>query len=50
MRDALAEKLLATVLGWSAAEVARLEAAVPAEAAAGSRYDAHQMKMLDSER
>jgi hypothetical protein len=29
---------------------AALEAAVPAEAIAGTRYDAHQMRVLDSER
>jgi len=33
-----------------AEEVARLEAAVPAEKSAGSRYDKHQMAMLDSEK
>jgi aryl-alcohol dehydrogenase-like predicted oxidoreductase len=31
-------------------DLARLERAVPADAVAGSRYDAHQMRMLDSER
>jgi len=31
-------------------DVARLEAAVPAAAVAGTRYDARQMGMLDSER
>jgi len=30
--------------------VARLEAAVPASAVAGTRYDAHQMRILDSEK
>ena len=29
--------------------MARLEAAVPADAVAGTRYDAHGMRMLDSE-
>jgi hypothetical protein len=28
----------------------RLEEAIPQDAASGTRYDAHQMKMLDSER
>jgi hypothetical protein len=32
------------------AELARIEAAVPAAAVAGSRYDEHQMRILDSER
>jgi len=32
------------------AELAGLEEAVPAAAVAGTRYDAHQMKALDSER
>jgi hypothetical protein len=31
-------------------DLARLEATVPANAAAGTRYDARQMQMLDSER
>jgi len=31
-------------------DVARLEAAVPASAVAGTRYDAHQMRILDSEK
>jgi aryl-alcohol dehydrogenase-like predicted oxidoreductase len=34
----------------SAEEVVRLEAAVPAEKIAGSRYDKDQMAMLDSEK
>ena len=34
----------------SAEDIARLEAAVPATEIAGSRYDAHQMAMLDSEK
>ena len=34
----------------SAADVARLEEAVPASAVAGTRYDEHQMRILDSER
>ncbi len=29
---------------------ARIEQAIPASAVAGTRYDEHQMKMLDSER
>jgi hypothetical protein len=31
-------------------EIAAIEAAVPASAVAGTRYDAHQMGVLDSER
>jgi aryl-alcohol dehydrogenase-like predicted oxidoreductase len=31
-------------------DLARIEAAVPPEAVAGTRYDAHQMAVLDSER
>jgi len=31
-------------------DLARIEAAVPAEAVAGARYDEHQMAVLDSER
>jgi hypothetical protein len=34
----------------SPADVARIEQAVPASAVAGSRYDEHQMRMLDSEK
>jgi len=31
-------------------DIARIERAVPAEAVAGTRYDPHQMAVLDSER
>ncbi|NKE44416.1 aldo/keto reductase [Roseomonas frigidaquae] len=48
--ERLAEALGALELRLTPAEVAALEAAVPAEAVAGTRYDAHQMAMLDSER
>ena len=34
----------------SAEDEAKLEAAVPAVAIAGNRYDKHQMAMLDSEK
>ena len=34
----------------SASDLARLEALIPPDAAAGTRYDSHQMRMLDSER
>ena len=44
------EALGALELRLSSEEIARLEAAVPAAEIAGSRYDKHQMAMLDSER
>jgi pyridoxine 4-dehydrogenase len=46
----LREALGALELALSADDVAAIEAAVPAAAVAGERYDAHGMKMLDSER
>jgi aryl-alcohol dehydrogenase-like predicted oxidoreductase len=49
-RDRLAEALGALDLEWTPADVARVEAVVPPDAAAGTRYDAGQMQMLDSER
>ena len=49
-RDRLAEALGAADLVLSPEEVAAIEAAVPAAAVAGSRYDPCQMAMLDSER
>lgn len=49
-REQLAESLGALGVRLSGEDVARLEAAVPAEAVAGTRYDERQMKMLDSER
>jgi aryl-alcohol dehydrogenase-like predicted oxidoreductase len=49
-RTQLAETLAALDVSLTAAEVAQIEAAVPAEAVAGARYDAHQMRMLDSEK
>jgi aryl-alcohol dehydrogenase-like predicted oxidoreductase len=49
-RAQLAESLGALDVSLSPAEVARLEAAVPAAAVAGTRYDEHQMRILDSER
>jgi aryl-alcohol dehydrogenase-like predicted oxidoreductase len=44
------EALGALDIALSAEEVAMLEAAVPAAEVAGSRYDSHQMAMLDSEK
>ena len=49
-RAQLAESLGAAAITLSAEEVAHLEAAVPESAVSGTRYDAHQMRMLDSER
>jgi len=49
-RDQLAESLGALAVELSAAEIAHIEDAVPPSAVAGTRYDAHQMRMLDSER
>ena len=49
-RTQLAEAMPGVELKLSAEDVAQLEAAVPASAVAGTRYDAHQMRMLDSER
>ena len=49
-RDRLAEALHALDLTLSADELAAIEAAVPADAVAGERYDAAQVAMLDSER
>lgn len=49
-RDRLAEALGALEVELDAADLAAIEAAVPADAAAGARYDANQMAMLDSER
>ena len=46
----LEESLAALAVSLSAEELARLEAAVPASAAAGDRYAAPQMRTLDSER
>jgi aryl-alcohol dehydrogenase-like predicted oxidoreductase len=49
-RRQLDESLGALAVQLSPEDVARLEAAVPATAVAGTRYDAHQMRILDSER
>jgi len=49
-RERLSESLGAVGLLLSAEDLAAIEAAVPADAAAGTRYDAGQMAMLDSER
>jgi aryl-alcohol dehydrogenase-like predicted oxidoreductase len=49
-RAQLTESLGALAVHLSPEDVERIEAAVPASAVAGSRYDEHQMRMLDSER
>ncbi len=49
-RERLTESLGAAGLVLSGADLAEIEAVVPADAAAGTRYDAGQMAMLDSER
>jgi len=49
-RAQLAETLAALQVKLSAQEIAGIEAAVPAEAVAGTRYDEGQMRMLDSEK
>jgi aryl-alcohol dehydrogenase-like predicted oxidoreductase len=49
-RDRLAEALGALDITLTAADLAAIEAASPADQVAGTRYDAHQMSILDSER
>jgi len=49
-RDRLSEALGALEVRLSDSDLAAIEAAVPAEAVAGTRYDAFQMSILDSER
>jgi aryl-alcohol dehydrogenase-like predicted oxidoreductase len=49
-RTQLTESLAALQVQLSPSELARIEEAIPASAVAGTRYDEHQMKMLDSER
>ena len=49
-RERLAEALGALDVELTAEDLAQIEAAVPAGAAAGDRYGAEQMAMLDSER
>lgn len=49
-RQQLADSLGALRLKLSDEELRRLEEAVPASEVAGTRYDEHQMKMLDSEK
>jgi aryl-alcohol dehydrogenase-like predicted oxidoreductase len=49
-RTQLAEALGALDIHLTAEDLERIEAAIPASEVAGTRYDAHQMKMLDSEK
>jgi aryl-alcohol dehydrogenase-like predicted oxidoreductase len=49
-RDRLAEALRALELTMTPGELAAIEAAVPSSAVAGDRYDAAQMRALDSEK
>jgi aryl-alcohol dehydrogenase-like predicted oxidoreductase len=49
-RTQLTESLGALQVTLTPAELARIEEAIPASAVAGSRYDEHQMRILDSER
>jgi aryl-alcohol dehydrogenase-like predicted oxidoreductase len=49
-RDQLAEALGALELRLAPDDLTEIARAIPADAAAGDRYDAHQMKILDSER
>ena len=49
-RSQLTETLGALEVKLTPAEIAEIEAAVPVEAVAGTRYDSHQMRMLDSEK
>lgn len=48
-RSQLAESLEAVKIQLSAAELSQIEEAIPADAVAGTRYGAEQMRMLDSE-
>ncbi len=49
-RDRLSEALGALEVVLTSDDLGRIEKAVPPDAAAGTRYDAHQMQMLDSQR
>jgi aryl-alcohol dehydrogenase-like predicted oxidoreductase len=49
-RTQLTESLEALRFQLSEHDIARIEKAIPTAAVAGTRYDEHQMKMLDSER
>jgi aryl-alcohol dehydrogenase-like predicted oxidoreductase len=49
-RAQLAESVAALEVILTPAEVNAIEAAIPPDAVAGTRYDAHQMQILDSEK
>ena len=49
-RAQLAESLGALTVVLTPADITRIEAALPSAAVAGTRYDEHQMRILDSER
>jgi aryl-alcohol dehydrogenase-like predicted oxidoreductase len=49
-RAQLTETLGALTVELGPSDVAEIEKAIPASAIAGTRYDEHQMRMLDSER
>jgi aryl-alcohol dehydrogenase-like predicted oxidoreductase len=50
IRAQLQESLHALETELTREDLARIEEAVPASAVAGTRYDEHQMLILDSER
>lgn len=49
-RKQLAESLRALEVALAPLDIQRIEAAIPPGAVAGTRYDQHQMRVLDSER
>jgi aryl-alcohol dehydrogenase-like predicted oxidoreductase len=49
-RTQLTESLAALEVRLTTDELSEIESAIPAEAVAGTRYDEHQMKVLDSEK
>jgi aryl-alcohol dehydrogenase-like predicted oxidoreductase len=49
-RSQLEESLGALTIHLTSDEMQEIERAIPAESVAGTRYDEHQMKVLDSER
>jgi aryl-alcohol dehydrogenase-like predicted oxidoreductase len=49
-RTQLSESLSALQVSLSAQEIGELEKSIPEAAVAGTRYDEHQMRTLDSER
>ena len=49
-RAQLADSLGAVAVRFTAEELAALESAIPPDSVAGTRYDAHQMHVLDSEK